>query len=85
MAKWRFKQSAFKHGFKETDFYEVLASRPLKLRSRRGLAGIYELYSRNFAGAYLLIVYRRRGEERIVFHISKMTEREKRFYRRYRR
>lgn len=85
MARWHFKESAFKHGFKEADFYEVLASRPLKLHSRRGLPGIYELYGRNFAGTYLFIVYRQRGEERIVFHMSEMTEGEKRFYRRYRK
>lgn len=85
MAKWRFAESAFKHGFKEKDFYEVLASRLLKLRSRRGLSDIYELYGRNFAGAYLFIVYRQRGEDRDIFHMSEMIEREKRFYRRYRR
>lgn len=85
MARWRFTRSAFKHSFKEKDFYEVLASKPLKLRSRRGLQGIYELYGQNFAGVYMFIVYRRQGRDYVVFHISRMNQREKRFYRRYRR
>jgi len=42
-----FTESAHKHGFQEEDFYEVLESGPLKLRSQRGLEGIYELYGRN--------------------------------------
>jgi adenylylsulfate kinase-like enzyme len=84
MARWKFAQSAFKHGFDEKDFYEVLVSRPLKLRSRRGLQGIYELYGRNFAGTHLFIVYRRQGQDYVVFHMSRMTQREKKFYRRYR-
>ncbi len=85
MARWKFRKSAFKHGFYEADFYEVLASSPLKVRSRRGLKGIYELYGQNFSGVYLFIVYRRRGKDFIVFHMSRMTDQEKRFYRRYRR
>ena len=85
MVRWRFVESAFKHGFEEMDFYEVLASRPLKLGSRRGLKGVYELYGQNFVGAYLFIVYRRTNDESVVFHISEMTDREKKFYRRHRK
>jgi hypothetical protein len=52
-------ESAFKHGYGEGDFFEVLETGPLKLRSRLGLKGIYELYGRTHAGDYLHIAYRR--------------------------
>jgi hypothetical protein len=50
-----FAESAFKHGYDEEDFFEVLERGPLKLRSRRGLEGVYELYGQNYAGDYLRI------------------------------
>ena len=34
-----FVESAFKHGYDESDFYEILESTPLKLRSKRDLLG----------------------------------------------
>jgi hypothetical protein len=80
-----FKASAFKHGYTEVDFYEVLAGGPIKRRSLRGLQGIYELFGRNLAGDYLHILYRRVGDRVIVFHMSRMTPRQKRYYRRRKR
>lgn len=77
-----FVETAFRHGYGEDDFYEVLESEPLKLRSRRGMAGVYEIYGRNSVGDYLHIAYRKEGERYTVFHMRRMTEREKRFYRR---
>ncbi len=50
---------------------------PLKLRSKRGLKGVYELYGRNFAGEYLHIAYRREADREVVFHIRAMSRREK--------
>jgi len=47
----------------EDDFYEVLESEPLTLRSRRGLPGVCELYGCNYAGDYIHIAYRKEGEE----------------------
>jgi hypothetical protein len=76
-----FAESAFRHGYEEEDFYEALEAGPLKLRSRRGLEGVYELYGRNYVGDYLHIAYRRDGERVVVFHMRRMSEREKRFYR----
>ena len=75
-----FAESAFKHGYGEEDFYEVLESGPLKLRSRRGLQGVYELYGRNYIGDYLHIAYRQEGERCTVFHMRRMSLREKRLY-----
>jgi len=75
-------ESAFKYGYEEEDFYEVLETDPLKLRSRRGLNNVYELYGRNFAGEYLHIAYRREPDREVVFHIRRMTAREKHLYRR---
>jgi hypothetical protein len=79
-----FTESAHKHGFQEEDFYEVLEAGPLKLRSQRGLEGVYELYGRNYAGEYLHIAYRREGDREVVFHIRTMSPREKQRYRRNR-
>jgi hypothetical protein len=79
-----FVESAFRHGYREEDFFEVLETEPLKLRSRRGLAGVYELYGRNYAGEYLHVAYRRDGNREIVFHIRPMSHREKQTYKRKR-
>ena len=79
-----FADSAFRQGYGELDFFEVLESDPLKLRSRRGLHGVFELYGRNFAGDHLHVTYRREGERHSVFHMRRMTDREKRLYRKHR-
>jgi hypothetical protein len=77
-------ESAFKHGYQEEDFFEVLETEPLKLRWRRGLKGVSELFGRNFAGEYLHVAYRREGDRNIVFHIRAMSPREKQRYRKNR-
>ena len=79
-----FTESAFKHGYEESDFYELLESGPLKVRSKRGLTGIFELYGRNFAGDYVHVAYRKEGERYTVFHMRRMTERERQMYRKHR-
>jgi hypothetical protein len=79
-----FVESAFKHGYDESDFYEIVESMPLKLRSKQGLAGIFELYGRNFAGDYMHVAYRMEGERCTVFHMRRMTDRERQMYRRHR-
>jgi hypothetical protein len=76
-----FVESAFNHGYQEEDFFEVLQRAPLKLRSRRGLKGIYELFGRNYAGEYLHIAYRREGGREVIFHMRAMSPREKQKYR----
>ena len=78
-----FASSAFHHGYTEEDFYEVLAGRYLKIRSQRGLQDVYELLGRNLAGDYLHIIYRvLPGGQFRVFHMSRMTETQRRRYRR---
>jgi len=72
-----FAESAFRHGYQEDDFFEVLEMGPLKMRSRRGLKNVYELYGRNLAGEYLHIAYRREADREVVFHIRPMSRREK--------
>jgi hypothetical protein len=79
-----FTGSAHKHGFQEEDFYEVLEPGPLKLRSQRGLEGVYELYGRNYAGEYLHIAYRREVGREVVFHMRALSPREKQRYRKNR-
>jgi hypothetical protein len=76
-----FVEGAFRHGYREEDFYEVLESQPQKFRSRRGLKNVYELYGRNYAGEYLHIAYRREAGREVVFHMREMSQREKRNYR----
>jgi len=79
-----FAESAFKHGYGEEDFFEMLETGPLKLRSRRGLKGVYELLGRNYVGEYLHVAFRREEDRGIVFHIRAMTIREKHVYRKNR-
>lgn len=38
-----FVDSAFKHGYNEDDFFAVLETGPLKLRSRRGLEVVFHM------------------------------------------
>lgn len=81
-----FVPSAFHHGYTIEDFYETLAGRPLKIRSQRGLADVYELLGQNLAGDYLHIVYRVLADGRLrVFHMNRMTDSQKRRYRSIRR
>jgi hypothetical protein len=81
-----FVASAFRHGYTKEDFYELLAGRYLKVRSQRGLDDIYELLGRNLAGDYLHIVYRVLPDGHLrVFHISRMSDGQKKRYQRYRR
>ena len=81
-----FASSAFRHGYAGQDFYELLAGRYLKIRSQRGLDDVYELLGRNLSGDYLHVVYRVLSDGRLrVFHISRMNERQKRRYQRYRK
>jgi hypothetical protein len=81
-----FADSAFRHGYTKQDFYELLAGEYLKIRSQRGLDGIYELLGRNLSGAYLHVVYRVLPDHRLrVFHMNAMSEVQKRRYRRYRK
>lgn len=61
----------------------MLESQPLKMRSRRGLEGVYELLGRNYAGDYLHIAYRRTHEQTAVFHMRRMSAREKQLYRKH--
>jgi hypothetical protein len=65
----------------EDAFFEVLETGPLKLRSKRWLKGLYELYGKNYASKYLHMAYRRDGDQEVVFHMRSMSSREKRRYR----
>jgi hypothetical protein len=81
-----FAPSTFRHGYTRQDFYELLAGRYLKIRSQRGLDDVYELLGRNLSGDYLHIVYRVLADNRLrVFHISRMTGKQRRRYQRYQR
>ena len=86
MEKVVFAPSAFRHGYAKEDFYGVLAGRYLKIRSQRGIKDVYELLGRNLEGDYLHIVYRVLADGRLrVFHMSRMTEKQKRRYQRVQR
>lgn len=86
MKEVAFTDSAFRHGYTEEDFYEVIAGRSIKVRSQRGLDDVYELLGPNQAGAYLHIVYRVLQDGRFrVFHINRMTSTQKQRYQRQRR
>jgi hypothetical protein len=73
-----FSASAFRHGYAEQDFYELLATKYLKIRSQRGLDDVYELLGRSLSGTYLHVIYRVLPDRTLrVFHISSMTEHRK--------
>jgi len=77
-----FTSSALHHGYTAEDFYEVVAGRPLKIRSQRGLDDVYELLRRTLAGEYLHILYRVLADGRLrVFHMNRMTDTQRRRYR----
>ena len=81
-----FASSAFRHGYTRQNFYELLAGRYLKIRSQRGLGDVYELLGRNLGGDYLHVVYRVLSKGRLrVFHLSRMSESQRRRYQRYQR
>ena len=81
-----FAGSAFRHGYSGQDFYELLAGEYLKIRSQRGVDDVYELLGRNLSGSYLHVVYRVLPGHRLrVFHMNRMTEKQKKRYQRYRR
>lgn len=76
-----FTESAFRHGYTEEDFYELLESRYRKTRSHRGLDSVYELLGRNRNGDYLYVIYRILSDGRfLVFHIARMNETQRRRY-----
>ncbi|MGH7886362.1 MAG: hypothetical protein ACREPG_00730, partial [Candidatus Binatia bacterium] len=75
-----------RHGYTKQDFYELLAGEYLKIRSQRGIDDVYESLGRNLSGAYLHVVYRVLPDHRFrVFHMNRMTEKQKKRYQRYRR
>jgi hypothetical protein len=81
-----FAGSAFRHGYTKQDFYELLVGEYLKIRSQRGIDDVYELLGRNLSGAYLHVVYKALPDHRLrVFHMNRMTEKQKKRYQRYRR
>jgi uncharacterized protein YlxP (DUF503 family) len=67
-----FTNSAFRHGYRQQDFYEVLAGDYLKIRSQRGFDEVYELLGRNLNGSHLHVVYRVLPDRRLrVFHMNR--------------
>jgi hypothetical protein len=75
-----FTESAFRHGYDEEDFFELLEAQPMKIRSTRGL-NLYELLGRHGAGDYIHVAYRREGDREVVFHMRGMSAAERRRYR----
>ncbi len=72
-----FTESAFRHGYEAADFFEVLDNQPMEFKSSRELKGVHELLGRNDAGEYLHIAFRRIPGKAVVFHMRRMTERER--------
>ncbi len=77
-----FTESAFHHEFTESDFNEMLAGYYIKIRSRRGLDNIYEIFGQNLAGDYIHAIYRRDKDTKQikVFHMNTMTASDQRRY-----
>jgi len=79
-------ESAYRHGYDDVDVAEVLRRRHIIVRSRRGRLSGYEILGRNAAGAYLIFAARvveYAGARMLrVFHLNRMSESEKRRFRR---
>jgi len=85
MQKVEFVDTAFRHGFHEEDFFELLSGRYIKLRSQRGITDVFELLGQNLSGDYIHIIYRVLPEEDAlrVFHMNQMTESQKGRFKRW--
>jgi hypothetical protein len=74
--------SAYRHGFSDEDFAEMLRGRHLAIKNRRGRLVGYEIFGRNRGGAYLLaagrLVESVHGDVFRVFHLARMSETERR-------
>lgn len=78
--------SAYRHGFHDEDFAEMLRGKHLVIRNRRGRQVGYEIFGRNAAGAYLLAacrVVKSSGQKVLrVFHLARMSDADRRRYER---
>ena len=78
--------SAYRHGYNDEDFAEMLRRTHLVIRNRRGRLAGYEIFGRNRAGVYLLAASRvveSRGVKILrVFHVNRMTQTERRRFQR---
>src|SRR5262245_61897882 len=69
----------------EEDFFALLTGRYVKIRSQRGLADVYELLGRGAAGEYVHVAYRVLDDGGLrVFHLRRMSDHERRRFRRMR-
>jgi hypothetical protein len=79
-------ESAYRHGYDDADIAEMLRRRNLIVRSRRGRLAGYEILGRNSAGEYLLAAGRVVESSGVkvlrVFHLDRMSDSEKRRFRR---
>ena len=77
--------SAYRHGFGDEDFAQMLRGRHIVIRNRRGKLIGYEVFGQNGGGAYLLAAGRVvQSETRTmfrVFHLDRMTDAERRRFR----
>jgi hypothetical protein len=79
-------ESAYRHGYDDADVADIFRGRHLVVRSRWGRLAGYEVLGRNQAGAYLLVagrVVESSGVKMLrIFHPNRMSEAEKRRFRR---
>jgi hypothetical protein len=79
-------ESAYRHGYDDSHVAEMLRGRHLVVRSRRGRMVGYEILGRSAVGQYLLAVGRVVEFSGVkilrVFHLDRMSDSEKRRFRR---
>jgi len=80
-------ESAYRHGFHDEDFAEMLRGVHLVIRSRRGIRIGYEIFGRNVGGTYLLAAGRgvQSGSRSVfrVFHLDRMSDAERRRFQKW--
>ena len=78
--------SAYRHGYDDEDFADMLRDRFLVLRRGRRRRRVYEVFGRNRAGEYLVAagrVVESSGMSVLrIFHLNRMTPAQRNRYRR---
>lgn len=85
--EFEFTDSAYRHGYNDEDFADMLRRPRLVIRSRRGRMTGYEIFGRTRAGTYLLaagrVIHYRDLPVFRVFHLNRMTDAERRRFQRH--
>ena len=85
--EYELTDSAYRHGYDDEDFAQMLRGRILVIHSRRGRLVGEEVFGRNAAGVYLHAVGRvvksGAGQVLRVFHLNRMKDTDRKRFKRW--